>query len=98
MKTEIALKLITVAMKHLAKNSMEAQMQIYVEPLTKRSEKKGKEEIVLIPQAELIQKLSLSDTTLWRHRVDGMPYKKLGGKIFYDYDKVVKWMEGSRLW
>ena len=56
----------------------------------------GKEEIELITEAELKQKLKLSSPTLWRWRRKGMPYIKKYKKIFYEFNSVVKFMGGQR--
>ena len=56
-----------------------------------------KEEPVLITRAELRIKLKLktNSPTIWRYQKRGMPYIKNGTKIYYEYDKVVKWLGGK---
>jgi len=42
---------------------------------------------------ELMEKLNISRSTLYRWRKDGMPHEKLGHKtIRYDFDEVKEWL------
>lgn len=79
-------------MRHLAKNSMEAQKLMSGESLANHSDERKRD---LITQEELMLRLSISKTTLWRYRNGGMPNMKIGKKIFYDLNKVKKYIGGQ---
>lgn len=95
MKQETCNKLINLGMKHLVKNALEAQVSHAVDLPTPQL-REVKEELQLITEAELKQKLKLSSPTLWRWRRKGMPYIKKGKKIYYEFNNVVKYLGGQR--
>jgi excisionase family DNA binding protein len=47
----------------------------------------------LITEKQLIDLLKLSRATISRLRKNGMPYKKIGKSVRYDYDEVRQWLE-----
>jgi hypothetical protein len=87
-------KLIDLALKSLVQNQLHEQFRnardktVQIIP--------PKEEIQLITEVELKQKLKLSSPTLWRWRRKGMPYIKKGKKIYYEFNNVVKYLGGQR--
>ena len=46
----------------------------------------------LFTDLELSKFLKVSDVTLWRLRLSGMPYIRVGGQIRYDLEKVLEWL------
>ena len=96
MKSETCLRLISLSLRHLAKNSLDEV--ILSSMLTAQGELpvKRNEEPELITEADLKRKLTMSSTTLWRHRRKGLPYMKKGKKIYYEYSKVIKFIGGLR--
>lgn len=45
---------------------------------------------------ELSYLLSLSRVTLYRLRLSGMPYMRVGGQLRYDLDAVLEWLKSER--
>lgn len=46
---------------------------------------------------EVLEMLGISPGTLQKMRAKGtIPYTKIGGLVFYDYDDVIKLMEGDK--
>jgi hypothetical protein len=35
-----------------------------------------------VPEGQLAKELGITRRTLWRYRADGMPYARIGGKVF----------------
>lgn len=50
----------------------------------------------LFTDRELSRFLKVSDVTLWRLRLSGMPYIRVGGQIRYDLEKVLGWLNLER--
>jgi len=51
-----------------------------------------------LKSAEVKELLSISPGTLQNLRINGtLPYSKVGGIIFYDYEEVLKVMEENRI-
>lgn len=46
----------------------------------------------LFTDRELSRFLKVSDVTLWRLRLSGMPHIRVGGQIRYDLEKVLGWL------
>jgi len=87
-------KIINVALKHLELNHRASLMERKVNsaPISIVANYDAE----LITQSQLIRRLNISPTTLWRYRSQGMPFLKKGKKIFYDFPKVKKWLGGLR--
>lgn len=47
----------------------------------------------LITTKTLSELLSVTEVTIWRWRKEGMPFKKLGSRVRFDYDEVIAWLE-----
>jgi hypothetical protein len=84
-------KLIDAGLKRLIRKYLEDELQ------------KGKVnhpgnvtgDVQLTTDKELMVKLNVSSQTLRRRRKKGMPHIQNGKKIYYEFDKVIKWMEGN---
>jgi len=47
----------------------------------------------LIATKELSELIGVTEVTIWRWRKEGMPFKKLGTRIRFEYDSVIEWLE-----
>jgi predicted DNA-binding transcriptional regulator AlpA len=48
---------------------------------------------------KILESFQISRTTLWRwmYKIDNpFPFFRLGRKIYFDNDDIIKWYEGSR--
>jgi hypothetical protein len=87
-------KLMQLAFKHWLKNQMQEVIQNL--SLNQKAEDPVENDD-LITQAELKRRLGISSITLWRYRTkQGMPYLKKGKKIYYEFNKVKKYIGGLR--
>ena len=50
----------------------------------------------LLTTKELAEFLNVTVQTIWRYRVDGMPYIKLGRVCRYELDEVMKWLKDKQ--
>ena len=80
-------KLLDKAIKGLIEN----QLKETLKKLERTIPPSGK--IELITQDELIRRLSISKATLWRHRKKGMPHERVGKKVYYNFNDVLKYWE-----
>jgi excisionase family DNA binding protein len=50
----------------------------------------------LFTEEELCKWLTISRSTLWRLRKEGLPYIKVGNLTRYDKDDVLAWLKSQR--
>ena len=50
----------------------------------------------LLTERELSKFLKVSIVTLYRLRLSGMPYIRVGGQLRYELDVVLKWLDTDR--
>lgn len=62
----------------------------------KRKELKIKNINEIIDTKELCLKLKISRQSAYNYRKMGMPYIKVIGNIRYNFNDVIKWMEGIK--
>jgi len=46
----------------------------------------------LISAKELCEQLNICESTLWYYRQQGMPYIKIGGRVYFDMEEVAEFL------
>ena len=50
----------------------------------------------LLTTKELVEQLKVNASTIHRWRKEGMPVRKLGTLVRFNYDDVIKWIEEEK--
>jgi len=101
MKTELInenlLSINVSALADVIKVSVKESMREVISELNSEKDKRTEGERNLLSRKEVMQTFNLSPVTLWKLERDGkLQGQRLGRKVFYRYDDILKSMESRR--